>query len=56
VAEGAETQEDWDLVTASGCDEMQGYVIAKPMPANDFIYWKKHWEHMLSNDMPVSIN
>lgn len=44
VAEGAETQEDWDLVTASGCDEMQGYVIAKPMPANEFINWKKHWD------------
>lgn len=56
VAEGAETQEDWDLVTASGCDEMQGYVIAKPMPANEFIYWKKHWENMLANNAPVSIN
>ncbi|MBA3696029.1 MAG: EAL domain-containing response regulator [Methylotenera sp.] len=44
VAEGAETQEDWDLVTASGCDEMQGYIIAKPMPANEFMYWKKHWD------------
>ena len=55
VAEGAENQEDWDLVTASGCDEMQGYVIAKPMPANEFIYWKKHWEQMLVNNAPVSI-
>lgn len=44
VAEGAETQDDWDLVTASGCDELQGYVIAKPMPAEDFIHWKKNWE------------
>lgn len=56
VAEGAETQEDWDLVTAAGCDEMQGYIIAKPMPANEFIYWKKHWEQMLNKDTPVSIN
>jgi EAL domain-containing protein (putative c-di-GMP-specific phosphodiesterase class I)/CheY-like chemotaxis protein len=44
VAEGAETQDDWDLVTSSGCDELQGYVIAKPMPAEDFISWKKNWE------------
>lgn len=44
VAEGAETQEDWDLVSASGCDEMQGYVIAEPMPAKEFLYWKKHWD------------
>ena len=44
VAEGAETQEDWDLASASGCDEMQGYVIAEPMPAKEFLYWKKHWD------------
>ncbi|HSH73336.1 MAG TPA: EAL domain-containing response regulator [Methylophilaceae bacterium] len=44
VAEGAESQEDWDLVVAAGCDEVQGYVIAKPMPANEFINWKKEWE------------
>lgn len=44
VAEGAETQDDWDLVTASGCDELQGYVIAKPMPAEEFIEWKQNWE------------
>jgi EAL domain-containing protein (putative c-di-GMP-specific phosphodiesterase class I)/ActR/RegA family two-component response regulator len=49
VAEGAETQDDWDLVTASGCDELQGYVISKPMPAEDFINWKRNWETNLMN-------
>jgi EAL domain-containing protein (putative c-di-GMP-specific phosphodiesterase class I) len=44
VAEGAETQEDLDLVTTLNCDELQGYVIAKPMPAVEFIGWKKRWE------------
>jgi EAL domain-containing protein (putative c-di-GMP-specific phosphodiesterase class I)/ActR/RegA family two-component response regulator len=44
VAEGAETQEDLDLVTTLNCDELQGYVIAKPMPAVEFIDWKKRWE------------
>jgi EAL domain-containing protein (putative c-di-GMP-specific phosphodiesterase class I) len=44
VAEGAETQEDWDLVATLNCDELQGYVIAKPMPAVEFIDWKKRWE------------
>lgn len=44
VAEGAETQEDWDLVAAVGCDELQGYVVAKPMPAGEFIDWKTRWE------------
>jgi EAL domain-containing protein (putative c-di-GMP-specific phosphodiesterase class I) len=45
VAEGAETQEDWDLLTTLNCDELQGYVIAKPMPAVEFIKWKKRWEN-----------
>ena len=44
VAEGAETQEDWDLAAAVGCDELQGYVVAKPMPAGEFIDWKTRWE------------
>ncbi len=44
VAEGAETQEDWDLLVAVGCDEVQGYFVARPMPAEDFIAWKTRWE------------
>jgi EAL domain-containing protein (putative c-di-GMP-specific phosphodiesterase class I) len=44
VAEGAETQEDWDLLFAIGCDEVQGYFVARPMPAEDFIAWKTRWE------------
>lgn len=39
VAEGAETQEDWDLVTQLGCNEVQGYFIAKPMSATDLMAW-----------------
>lgn len=40
VAEGVETQEDWNALAAIGCDTVQGYFIAKPMDAvafNDFI-------------------
>lgn len=44
VAEGAETQADWDMVAAAGCDEVQGYVVAKPMPAQELIAWKTRWE------------
>lgn len=31
VAEGVETQLDWDMLKSSGCDIAQGYFIAKPM-------------------------
>jgi PAS domain S-box-containing protein len=44
VAEGVEKQQDWDLIVESGCDEVQGFFIAQPMPAQDFIAWKIKWE------------
>jgi EAL domain-containing protein (putative c-di-GMP-specific phosphodiesterase class I) len=36
VAEGVETREQWDLLAAEGCDQIQGYFVAKPMPAAEF--------------------
>jgi EAL domain-containing protein (putative c-di-GMP-specific phosphodiesterase class I)/ActR/RegA family two-component response regulator len=43
VAEGIEDQADWDLVRSTECDEAQGYLIARPMPAADLPAWKEHW-------------
>ncbi|MES2151951.1 MAG: EAL domain-containing protein [Pseudomonadota bacterium] len=40
VAEGAETRDEWDVLQALGCDYVQGYFIAKPMPATDFLGWR----------------
>lgn len=57
VAEGVETQEDWDLVAKLGCDEVQGFFIAKPMPADKLLDWKKDWEREMDNiDMPRIMN
>ncbi|AZN36719.1 EAL domain-containing protein [Iodobacter ciconiae] len=50
VAEGVETQADWDLVSNIGCHEVQGYLIGHPMPADEFMLWKKRWE----SDLPGS--
>lgn len=36
VAEGVETQESMDLLGEMGCDEAQGYLIARPMDAARF--------------------
>jgi diguanylate cyclase len=33
VVEGVETEEELAVVTACGCDEAQGYLIARPVPA-----------------------
>lgn len=39
VAEGIESAESFRAVQISGCDEAQGFFIAKPMPPNEFIAW-----------------
>jgi diguanylate cyclase (GGDEF)-like protein len=39
VAEGVETQEQRDALAAIGCDALQGYLIARPMPAADLRDW-----------------
>ena len=44
VAEGVETQEQWDRLAAFGCDIVQGYLIARPMPAEDFLPWLGEFE------------
>jgi EAL domain-containing protein (putative c-di-GMP-specific phosphodiesterase class I) len=39
VAEGIETEEDWDLLRELGCDLAQGYLIAKPAESGEFMAW-----------------
>jgi EAL domain-containing protein (putative c-di-GMP-specific phosphodiesterase class I) len=43
VGEGAETQDDWNLLRDSGCDLVQGFLLAKPMPAAAFPDWVRDW-------------
>ncbi|MBL8415639.1 MAG: EAL domain-containing protein [Propionivibrio sp.] len=39
VAEGVETAAEYELTSASACDEIQGYYHARPMPAEDLLNW-----------------
>jgi EAL domain-containing protein (putative c-di-GMP-specific phosphodiesterase class I) len=39
VAEAVETAAQADILRAMGCDVVQGYVFAAPMPEQDFLAW-----------------
>lgn len=41
VAEGVETEAELELMRDLGCDNVQGYLIARPMPVGDLIRWLK---------------
>lgn len=44
VAEGIESEADWDLFASLGCDFAQGYFISEPIPAEQFYDWAIKWE------------
>ncbi|KYG91035.1 hypothetical protein A0U40_16625 [[Bacillus] sp. KCTC 13219] len=35
VAEGVETQEEWNILKQFGCDSIQGFYFSRPLPANE---------------------
>ncbi|MGY1820762.1 putative bifunctional diguanylate cyclase/phosphodiesterase [Geodermatophilus sp. SYSU D00079] len=39
VAEGVEDRETWDLLARLGCDVAQGYLLCRPMPAEQLEEW-----------------
>jgi EAL domain-containing protein (putative c-di-GMP-specific phosphodiesterase class I) len=39
VAEGVEEASSWNTLRRLGCDLIQGYFIAKPMPISEFTSW-----------------
>jgi diguanylate cyclase (GGDEF)-like protein len=43
VAEGVESAEQYELLKAMGCDQVQGFYFSLPLPADDFkAYYSKH--------------
>ena len=39
VAEGVETVEELETVSTTGCDVVQGYLYARPMPLEQLALW-----------------
>ncbi|HCB06479.1 MAG TPA: hypothetical protein DEQ43_19940, partial [Nocardioides bacterium] len=42
VAEGVEDAETLEQLAELGCDVIQGYHVARPMPADQFAPWAGH--------------
>ncbi len=45
VAEGVETEDCKDRLKALGCEQAQGYLFARPMPADEFFRWYQTYPH-----------
>jgi diguanylate cyclase (GGDEF)-like protein len=39
VAEGVENEAQRDILLAMGCDELQGFLFSRPLPAGDLLEW-----------------
>ena len=39
VAEGVETMEQADILRDLGCDLLQGFAFARPMPSSELVEW-----------------
>ena len=44
VAEGVENEKLMAMLEHLGCDEAQGYGIARPMPIDDWLPWVERWQ------------
>jgi diguanylate cyclase (GGDEF)-like protein len=54
VAEGIESKEAWNLLDAMGCDQGQGYLISKPMPAEQLADWVARWVPSSRSVTPIN--
>ncbi len=52
VAEGVETQQDWDLIEKAGCDVVQGFFVSLPLPYEDVKSWMQQWQE--NNNSPLT--
>jgi diguanylate cyclase (GGDEF)-like protein/PAS domain S-box-containing protein len=56
IAEGVETLEHGDVLLQLGCHLVQGYGVSRPMPADQFVQWTRHWNETTpwKNRLPMT--
>lgn len=55
VAEGVETEQQQEILRRLGCNELQGYLFAKPMPAEALVLWAMNDEGPRALDFRPSL-
>ena len=50
IAEGVETRADWDRMASMGVDQVQGFYVARPLPARAVPVWLEAW---IRHQLPV---
>ncbi len=53
LAEGVETQEQYDFLKEIGCDKIQGYLISKPLPFDEIL--KQRMEQPRALELPEKV-
>jgi len=56
VAEGVETERSWRLLGQWGCDEAQGYLISRPVPAETVIPSEQAFRPQHESQPPVAVS
>ncbi len=51
VGEGAETLSHWNMLASAGCDVVQGYFVARPMPGDELQDWIAAWNQRATADL-----
>ncbi len=56
VAEGVEEKEQYELLSRYSCDQIQGYLLSKPVPSEQFLEMLKNPVELTGNSQIKVVN